>query len=211
MTPPIGTPDVDLTRVDESEGLQEPTFTFRSREIKTQEQADKAAKKIIDELLNQTKGGNVTMVGRSYVKPHDKLQLPDRFGGGEYLVNKVTHNFNSSDGFVTVVECGGLTTKDKAFYKSASGEVVQKIPEAEQVMQERVPAPQYDTAVEKVQVAGETETTTVQKGDSFGGLKYDEETNSYIYQFDVADFNEDLAGLGVTSAQFADALQEEDE
>jgi hypothetical protein len=211
MSPAIGTPDVELTQVDRSEGLQEPTFTFRSREIKTQEQADKTAKKILDELLNQTKGGNVTMVGRSYVKPHDKLKLPDRFGGGEYLVNKVTHNFNSSDGFVTVVECGGLTTKDKAFYQSNLGETVQEIPEAEQVMQETVPAPQYDTVVETTRVAGETQTVTVERGNRYGGLKYDEKLNSYTYQFDVLDYNEDIAELGITSAQFTEALQEEDE
>lgn len=126
-------PSGDLFTREEGTGLVEPTFVFRSRQIKTLEQANRVAAKLSDELVNQTKGGSVTMVGRAYVKPHDKLQLPQRFGGGEFIVNKVEHRFNPTDGYVTMVECGGLTEKDKAFYRGTPASDKPPLPEEKKV------------------------------------------------------------------------------
>lgn len=107
--------------------LVEPTYVYKSKEIKTSRQAAHVRDKIMSQLQEQQAGGWVDLVGRPNLGVLDIIEMPDSFGNtnrGEqippaaYLVSTILHRFNDNDGFVTRVECGGLAGR-------YSGEVVE--------------------------------------------------------------------------------------
>jgi len=105
-----------------SGGLTPPTYTYRNEGIKTQEEAETTANKLLNELQQQQSGGSVTIVGRPMIDTLDIIEMPDSFGRtaesdtsdtnfiepAQYLVQKVTHTLNGRDGFTTKIECGGV-------------------------------------------------------------------------------------------------------
>ena len=58
-------------------------------------------------------GGHVEVVGHPEVWPGDAIELPDArdqpLGLDRFLVKKVIHRLNSKNGFMTRIECGGVT------------------------------------------------------------------------------------------------------
>lgn len=102
--------------------LVEPVFTFRDESIQTKEEARRAAERILDQLQEQTAGGNVTVVGRPMIDILDVIEMPDRFAidnrspitsaeeiePAQYFVQSVVHQFDGSNGYTTKIQCGGL-------------------------------------------------------------------------------------------------------
>lgn len=103
--------NIDDSDIDE--GLAEPTFTYRNMEINTQAEAREVKNKILEELREQMASGEIRVVGHPEVWPGDAVEMPDSrnqpFGLERFLVKKVTHRINSSDGFLTIIEVGGIT------------------------------------------------------------------------------------------------------
>lgn len=106
---------VSVTNLGESAGetqfewgtLTPPTFTYKSKDIKTPQQARATAKEIAHELVEQTKGGWVEVVGRPDITVLDVITMPKNLGGEQYLVGGVKHKMDSSNGYVTRIECAG--------------------------------------------------------------------------------------------------------
>lgn len=99
---------------DEREAeLTEPTFVYRNMEISTTKEANNVLNKIVDELREQLAGGTVTVVGHPEVWPGDAVEMPDAgdqpFNAERFIVNKVVHRLNNTDGFLTKIEVGGQT------------------------------------------------------------------------------------------------------
>lgn len=116
--------------------LQKPTFTYKSKEIKTYRQAEHVASKILNNLQEQQAGGWVEMAGRSNIEVFDIIEMPDSFGTtnridgqirqippAAYLVQKITHRMNDSDGFITRIESGGLAGRYASSTVTESDEV----------------------------------------------------------------------------------------
>jgi len=99
---PDKTYDVELGKTTE------PIFTYRNAEISTIEQAEATAKKLIEDISEQQRGGTVTVVGFPEVVPYDAIKMPNTegqpMGGKAYGVYKVTHRLNATDGFITQIE-----------------------------------------------------------------------------------------------------------
>jgi len=105
-----------------SGGLTPPTYTYRNEGIKTQEEAENVANRLLNELQQQQSGGNVTIVGRPMIDILDVIEMPDSFArtstspeedaefipAAQYFVQKVTHTLNGRDGFTTKIECAGI-------------------------------------------------------------------------------------------------------
>ena len=113
----------------------EPQFIYRNNELSTQQQAETTAIKLIEDLIEQQKEGEITVVGFPQVSPIDALIMPHNnpdsdapnyqegmpMGGERYGVYSVTHRLNGTDGFITKLEVGGpmnltriqLPAKDK--------------------------------------------------------------------------------------------------
>lgn len=89
-------------------GEGEPVFRTTDHSITTQENADLAAKDILQELQRQQATGSVTVVGRPDIRPLDSVTLPDHLGGESYAVGSITHTINNTDGFITKIGCEGL-------------------------------------------------------------------------------------------------------
>ena len=93
--------------------LAEPTFVYRNMEIQTRDEAMHVLNKIREEIREQAGGGHVEVVGHPEVWPGDAIELPDArdqpLGLDRFLVKKVIHRLNSKNGFMTRIECGGVT------------------------------------------------------------------------------------------------------
>jgi hypothetical protein len=71
------------------------------------------AKQILKNFRQKQKGGEITVAGRADIRPFDIVQMPqadanEQFFGEEYLVYKLKHTVDSSNGFTTKIFCGGL-------------------------------------------------------------------------------------------------------
>jgi len=106
---------------DDWPSLREPTYTHRSAEIVTDDQAKEVAKQFISDMSEQQSDGEVTVVGFPEVMPLDGIKMPSGgrqpMGGYEYGVYKVIHRLNSSDGFITKINVSGTSnvTRDMCF------------------------------------------------------------------------------------------------
>lgn len=104
----------------DTDKLAEPVFTYRNLEIQTQAEADSVAKEIINKLQKQQAEGKITVVGFPEVRPLDAVVMPDSelqpMGGTRYAVEKVIHNINPSDGFITDIHVGGLTRANRTTF-----------------------------------------------------------------------------------------------
>jgi len=89
-------------------GEGEPQFTHYDGDIQSQSQAQNVANAIYKRLQAQQRGGWVEVVGREGIRPFDTIEMPDAFGGEEYMVSGVTHRIGDREGFVTRIEIGGL-------------------------------------------------------------------------------------------------------
>ncbi|SEO71794.1 hypothetical protein SAMN05216388_101793 [Halorientalis persicus] len=89
-------------------GSGEPTYHYADRDIRTDQQAQQAATKILGEFQSQQAGGWIDIVGDPTIRPLDIVQLPDHLGGERYLVSGVTHELAPDIGYETRIECGGL-------------------------------------------------------------------------------------------------------
>jgi len=105
----------DISEVDDI-SLQPPTYQYVSEEISTDEQAQRVALKIADDLRKQQGSGEITIVGMPEVQPFDAVVTPSSnsqpMGGQTYGVFSVTHLINNSDGFKTKIEVAGPTIRD---------------------------------------------------------------------------------------------------
>jgi len=89
-------------------GSGEPTYHYQDRDIRTDQQAQQAAEKILGEFQSQQAGGWIDIVGNPTIRPLDVVQLPDHLGGERYLVSGVTHELAPDIGFETRIHCGNL-------------------------------------------------------------------------------------------------------
>ena len=127
------TPSGDAEPVLNESG--DPQFTYRNNELSTQNQVERTALQLIEDLIEQQKEGKITVVGFPQVEPIDALIMPHNnpdsdapnyqegmpMGGERYGVYNVTHRLNGTDGFITKLEVGGpmnitriqLPAKDK--------------------------------------------------------------------------------------------------
>jgi len=112
---------------DEWPSLREPTYTYRSAEIVTDDQAKAVAKQFISDMSEQQSDGEVTVVGFPEIMPLDGIKMPSKetsprqpMGGYEYGVYEVIHRLNSSDGFITKISVSGTAnvTRDMCFADS---------------------------------------------------------------------------------------------
>lgn len=105
-------------------GLVEPTFTHKSREIITEEQAQNTLETIAQDLGEQYASGSLTTVGFPEPEIFDVMILPHAneqkkgkgnfnprqpMGGSIFSVYKIQHMFNPSDGYKTKFELAGMT------------------------------------------------------------------------------------------------------
>lgn len=97
----------DAYRVKQGD-LIEPVFVFRDKSIKTQREANAIANMLINELIQQTRQGWVEIMGWERIEPFDVIEMPDFMGGEQYLVQGVEHTLDTSNGYITKVETGGL-------------------------------------------------------------------------------------------------------
>jgi len=121
--------------------LKEPIFTYKNKSIKTKEEAQRIRNKILNELQEQQAGGSITIVGRPMVDILDVVEMPKRFGQtsqgefiepAQYLVGKVSHRLNGSDGYVTKVECAGIAGRYSGpVFEYQDGEIVLSSEEGE--------------------------------------------------------------------------------
>lgn len=95
-------------------------FTYRNAELSTQKQAKDTAKRLLKDLKEQQKDGEITLVGFPEISPLDALIMPHDnedsdapnyqpgmpMGGERYGAHKVKHRLNNSDGYKTIVEVG---------------------------------------------------------------------------------------------------------
>lgn len=95
----------------------DPVFTLKDKQIKTQEQAQQTAAKLADELFKQIKGGKVKIAGTrgddrqdpaNEIGKLDVIEMPERMGGERYFVGRINHKINSSNGYEVIIECEGL-------------------------------------------------------------------------------------------------------
>lgn len=95
-------------------------FIYRNAELTTQKQAKDTAKRLLKDLREQQKDGEITLVGFPEMSPLDALIMPHDnedsnapnyqpgmpMGGERYGAHKVKHRLNNSDGYKTIVEVG---------------------------------------------------------------------------------------------------------
>lgn len=89
-------------------GSGEPVFRFVDDDINSQRQAQNVADTLFRRLQKQQRGGFVTVLARSDIRPFDRIVMPPRRGGEEYLVEAVKHTVDDKTGFLTRLELGGL-------------------------------------------------------------------------------------------------------
>lgn len=108
--------------------LNEPTFTYEDESIRTREEARVVAKDLLDGLQSQRASGEIIIPGRPMVDIFDVVEMPPSFSTtkegkefppAQYIVEKVVHRINPSDGFITEISVGGLVNRyvDKPYYK----------------------------------------------------------------------------------------------
>lgn len=95
----------------------DPVFTLKDKQIKTQRQAQQIAAKLADELFKQIKGGKVKIAGTrgderqdpaNAIGALDVIEMPERMGGERYYVGRINHKIDSSNGYEVIIECEGL-------------------------------------------------------------------------------------------------------
>lgn len=105
----------------DSDQLVEPTFTYRNMEINTQEEAQHVMNELRENIREQAASGYVEVIGHPEVWPGDAIELPDApnqpFQRDRFGVKKVIHRLNNDDGFMTRIECGGLTEAKETLYQ----------------------------------------------------------------------------------------------
>ena len=88
--------------------LREPTYTYKSADLVTDQQVQSAVNNIATKIYEQQKTGEITIVGFPEVTLDDVLIMPDTdtqpMGGEDYAVTKITHRINNGDGFTTKIE-----------------------------------------------------------------------------------------------------------
>jgi hypothetical protein len=89
-------------------GSGEPVFRFVDDDINSQRQAQNVADTLFRRLQKQQRGGFVVVLARSDIRPFDRVVMPPRRGGEEYLVEAVKHTVDDKTGYLTRLELGGL-------------------------------------------------------------------------------------------------------
>jgi len=126
-----GSRDPVSVEVPEGEDPKNPVFTYRNLEISSIQQAKDTAEKLAEDLGEQQADGTITVTGFPEVVPFDGILMPQSvnsegenynknqpMGGRAYKVYKVTHRLNSSDGFITKIQVGGLSGVTKTVVSS---------------------------------------------------------------------------------------------
>lgn len=95
-----------------SAGVGNNVYTYEDNAVKSTAQADDVAARVLEEFEAQRAAGTVTIVGDGRLSPWDVAQLPDgpgrRLTGDEYMVGRVTHTLDFSDGYITEIEVDAL-------------------------------------------------------------------------------------------------------
>jgi len=89
-------------------GDGEPVYTHTDDDIRTQQQAQNVADRVLQKLQAQRKGGWIDIVGEPTIRPYDTVTMPSHLGGESYLVSGVTHRLSADKGYTTRISCGGL-------------------------------------------------------------------------------------------------------
>lgn len=97
----------DVFRVIEGE-TREPVYRYKDKAIQTGRHAKAISNALVDELIRQTRQGWVEIVGWAPLNVFDVIEMPSFMGGEQYLVQGVEHTLDTSKGFKTKIQCGGL-------------------------------------------------------------------------------------------------------
>jgi len=89
-------------------GRGKPVYEYENDDIATLRQARNIADSLLQRLQKQQRGGFVTVLGRGDIRPFDRVIMPPRRGGEEYIVEEVKHTVNDKSGFLTQLQLGGL-------------------------------------------------------------------------------------------------------
>ena len=119
--------NIDGTSVED--GLAEPVFEYRNMEINTEKEASHVMNELREEIRDQAAGGFIEVIGHPEVWPGDAIELPDAesqpFGLERFGVRRVIHRINNQDGFMTRIECGGLTNGTETVFEDDLKDLVQ--------------------------------------------------------------------------------------
>lgn len=99
-------------RIQEGQ-TKEPVYTYKSSDLVTDSQVESTADKIIGEIKDQQKGGEITVIGYPEITLNDTLVLTEEFGGEAYTATKITHRIDSSDGFTTKINVSAPIIPDR--------------------------------------------------------------------------------------------------
>lgn len=95
-------------RVAASAGNGTPVYTVFTNNVYTEEEAQKVADSIYEQLQMQQKGGWVATIGAPEITLYDVIQMPEHLGGEQYMVAGVEHMIDEQNGYETTIQCGGL-------------------------------------------------------------------------------------------------------
>jgi len=93
-------------RLKGTAGNGEPVLRTKSRAIRSQEQADRAAKALLRESWIQAKMGTVDIVGREDIRLFDRMTMPEILGGQTHTVTGIRHKLSNEDGYTTTLSVG---------------------------------------------------------------------------------------------------------
>ena len=126
------------------DGLAEPTFEYRNMEINTRKEALHVMDELREEIREQAGGGFIEVIGHPEVWPGDAIELPDAesqpFGLERFGVRRVIHRINNQDGFMTRIECAGLTNGVETLFEQDLKELIQEQKEYENAVDEYIGA-----------------------------------------------------------------------
>jgi len=108
-TSELGIPTIHLLKKGEVKGTVgqgEPVFQHKDRTVKSQQEADNMAEKLLKEFKRRRAEGYVKIVGRAEIRPLDIVKMPSHLGGERYLVDRIKHVVDASNGFTTEIRCG---------------------------------------------------------------------------------------------------------
>ena len=91
--------------------VAQPQFEFTDYSLLTQLQVIYTAKAFLEDIIEQSGEGEITVVGFPEIELFDGIKMPNSpvqpMGGSEFGVTKIVHDI-SSDGFTTRISVGGI-------------------------------------------------------------------------------------------------------
>jgi len=97
-----------------------------------------------EEIREQAAGGFIEVIGHPEVWPGDAIELPDAesqpFGLERFGVRRVIHRINNQGGFMTRIECAGLTNGVETLFEQDLKDLIQEQKEYENIVDKYIGA-----------------------------------------------------------------------